>query len=131
MIHIPAIEFKDPSGHTYSVNLSNNQKAIQIHRNAYINYRFNRKALETLSSDAYTLYMYLLLNQAERVWALSSQDVFNHTALKKRTYTKAVTELQEAGYLTAGPIYTGTEFYTTNTYHLWEDPELNIYKCGA
>ena len=60
--------------------------------------------MKKLTADAYLLYMYLITRPSNRVWTLSSQDVYNNTALKKRTYSKAVSELIEKKYLIPGPI---------------------------
>ena len=118
---MPAIKLYDSSGIQYTIKVHPNQKAIYIHRDKGINFWLNQEAMEKLSADAYLLYMYLLVKKENRVWALSSQDVFEHTALKKRTYMKAVAELQEKKYLIPGPI----EGVNKNvcTYHLWESPK--------
>ena len=76
--------------------------------------------MKNLSADGYLLYMYLLTCYKERVWALSSQDVFTHTALKRRTYTKAITELIEKKYLISAPIEGIPS--TIETYHFYEMP---------
>ena len=126
MTYIPTITFKDPYNNTYPVRITNNQKMIYIHRSKGIDFLFNRKAIKNLSSDAYVLYSYLLLNQPERIWALSSQHVYSSTPLKKRTYTKAVQELLEKGYLTAAEFTDqDNNKYQENTYHFWEDPSLS------
>lgn len=82
--------------------------------------------MKNLSSDGYLLYMYLLTCYKERVWALSSQDVFTQTALKKRTYTNAITELIEKRYLIAAPIEGIPP--TIKTYHFYE---MQKEWCGA
>ena len=127
MTHIPTINFKDSHNNTYSVRITHNQKMIYIHRSRGIDFTFNRRAIKSLSSDAYVLYSYLLLNQPERIWALSSQHVYESTPLKKRTYTKAIQELLEKGYLTAGEfIDQDNNKHQENTYHFWEDPSLSF-----
>lgn len=109
------------------MRITHNQKMIYIHRDKGINFTYNRSAIKNLSSDAYVLYSYLLLNQPERIWALSSQHVYESTPLKKRTYTKAIQELLEKGYLTAAEfIDQDNNKHQENTYHFWEDPSLSF-----
>lgn len=119
----------------YSILVAKNQKVIQIHRiKNSINFEANYKAMKNLTSNAYVLYMYLLMHENHRVWALSSKDVYNKTALTDKTYPKAVTELIQKGYLTAGIINLGEvregtiskydRKYKEEAYHLWEDPDM-------
>lgn len=118
---MPLLKLRDSLGSPYELTIANNQKAIYIHREKGINFKHNHAAMKALSADAYLLYMYLITRQGGRVWVLSSQDVFNQTALKRRTYTNALNELQEKKYLIAGPI----EDVGNNvaTYHMWEAPK--------
>ena len=118
---MPTIKLYDSTNTPYSITIANNQKAIYIHREKGINFTHNHYAMSLLSADAYLLYMYLITRKDNRVWVLSSQDVFAQTALKRRTYTNALSELQEKKYLIAGPIEGITK--TDNTYHLWETPK--------
>lgn len=119
----------------YSILVAKNQKVIQIHRiKNSINFEANKKAMQDLTANAYVLYMYLLMHENHRVWALSSKDVFNKTPLTQKTYPKAVVELVEKGYLTAGIINLGQvrdnvvsdgyRKYKEEAYHLWEDPAM-------
>lgn len=114
------------TGKQYSIKVAANQKVVQIHRvQNYINFEANFKAMATLSSNAYVLYMYILMHDNRRIWALSSKDVYAKTALTEKTYTKAVAELIENRYLVKGDIQ--LDAYTTyseNAYHLYELPEL-------
>ena len=118
---MPLLKLYDSSGTPYEVNIANNQKAIYIHREKGINFKLNHNAMKDLSADAYLLYMYLITRQGGRVWILSSQDVFAQTALKRRTYTNAIAELQEKKYLIAGPIENINN--NVSTYHMWESPK--------
>ena len=69
--------------------------------------------------------MYLIMHENDRVWALSSKDVYAKTQLTEKTYQKAIQELIEKKYLTAGEIDIGTGIkYKENAYHLWEKPSL-------
>lgn len=115
---MPAIKLYDCSGHQYTIKAAYNQKVIYIHRGKTIDFKLNLQAMSELSSDAYLLYMYLMIRQKDKVWALSSKEVFESTALKKRTYMKAVAELIDKQFLIPGPI----EGVDKNlcTYHLWE-----------
>ena len=84
------------TGKQYYIKVAANQKVIQIHRvKNGINFEANYKAMAVLSANAYVLYMYLLMHENHRVWALSSKDVYAKTALTEKTYTKAVAELIE------------------------------------
>lgn len=119
------INVKDHNNKDYFVRVANNQKVIQIHREKGINFDSNYEAIKTLSTNAYVLYMYMLMHSSNRIWALSSQEVFDNTPLKKRTYMNAMKELQDAKYLTPGVIdLNNGEVYDTNTYHLWENPKM-------
>ena len=51
------------------------------------------------SSVAFSVYMYLLSNQEGYVFGLSKTEVIAKTGISERSYTKAITELQEQGYL--------------------------------
>lgn len=119
----------------YSILVAKNQKVIQIHRiKNSINFEANYKAMKDLTSNAYVLYMYLLMHENHRVWALSSKDVYAKTHLTEKTYPNAVKELVKKGYLTAGVINLGQvqtghvddkgRRYKEEAYHLWEDPDM-------
>ena len=118
------------SGGNYKIIVAKNQKVIQIHRiKNSINFTANQSAMQILTSNAYVLYMYLLMHENHRIWALSSKDVFNKTPLTEKTYPKAVVELILKGYLTAGIINIGGDkkYYDTykeEAYHLWESPDM-------
>lgn len=52
------------TGKQYSITIAANQKVIQINRvKNYINFEANYKAMTALSSNAYVLYMYLLISK--------------------------------------------------------------------
>ncbi len=130
---IDVIDFK--TWKMYSILVAKNQKVIQIHRiKSSINFEANYKAMNDLTSNAYVLYMYLLMHENHRVWALSSKDVYNKTHLTEKTYPNAVKELVKKGYLTAGiinlgEVHSGTidekgRRYKEEAYHLWEDPDM-------
>lgn len=113
----------------YIIKVAYNQKVVQIHRvESGINYKANYKALKALSTNAYALYMYLLMHEEKRIWALSSKDVYEKTSLTKNNYPKAVEELIEKGYLTQGKIDGGVTEFKENAYHLWEDPQNKVKK---
>lgn len=116
----------DSKGRSYAIQVAKNQKVIQIHRvKSSINFEANYEAMKELSSNTYVLYMYLIMHENDRVWALSSKDVYAKTQLTEKTYQKAIQELIEKKYLTAGEIDIGTEIkYKENAYHLWEKPSL-------
>ena len=122
-------------GYNGSIQISKNQKVIQIHKvQNGINFEANKKALASLTTNAYVLYMYILMNNPMHPWALSSKDATNKTALSMRTYNNAVAELIEKNYLVEGEInmkqYSikgiecGLWHFDENAYHLYEDPDL-------
>ena len=115
----------DSKGSTYKIELAKNQKVVQIHRiKNSINFDANYKAIKNLSFAAYTLYMYLIMHSNNRVWALSSKDIYNNTNFTERTYTRAIDELIEKRYLIHGEIdIGGGQTYKENAFHLWEDPD--------
>lgn len=109
---------------SYAIKVAANQKVIQIHRKSgSITFASNYKAMKALSSNAYVLYMYLLMHSNNRIWALSSEDVYDKTNLTKNTFPKAVEELIATGYLVKGEIDIGGNKFKNNAFHLWEDPE--------
>ena len=112
------------TGKQYSITIAANQKVIQINRvKNYINFEANYKAMSVLSSNAYVLYMYLLMHDNRRIWALSSKDVYAKTALTEKTYPKAVAELIDKNYLVRRDIqlvaYTK---FSDNIYQFYEPP---------
>lgn len=110
----------------YSITVKPNQKVIQIHRvKNGINFEANYEAMKTLSSNAYVLYMYLLMHKDNRVWALSSKDVYTKTPLTEETFPTAVDELIDKKYLVKGEInICGDTKYKKDAYHLLEKPDL-------
>lgn len=112
------------TGKQYYIKVAANQKVIQIHRvKNYIDFEANYNAMSTLSSNAYVLYMYILMHDNRRIWALSSKDVYAKTALTEKTYTKAVAELIEKKYLVKGDIQLDAcTTYSENAYHFYELP---------
>lgn len=112
------------NGSTTSLKISKNQKIIKIHRiKNGINFEANFKAMKKLSLNTYVLYMYLMMHDNNRIWALYSQDVMNRTHLTKNTYPNAVNELIDKQYLTSSTINTTDGVFSENVYDLWEDPE--------
>lgn len=118
----------DSKGSTYKIELAKNQKVVQVHRiKNSINFKANEKAMETLSANAFVLYMYLLRHSNDRIWSMSSKDIFNKTPLTEKTYPKAVDELISTGYLVAGELGIGNgETYKENAFHLLEDPDMKF-----
>ena len=123
------IDVQGSHGQRYTILVSKNQKVIKIHRiKSAINFKANEQAQKELSIYAYAMYMYLIRHEQNRVWALSSKDVFEKTPLKEKTYIKAVQELIDKGYLTKGTIDLGCgdRKYKDEAYHLWETPSLRF-----
>lgn len=83
------------------MKVSFNQKIIRRHRvhESYVDFESNAKARKRLTSAAYVLYMYMLV-QENSMFPLSRKDVLDSTQLSNKTYDRAVTELVSTGYLT-------------------------------
>lgn len=110
---------------TYQVEVAKNQKVVQIHRvKNGINFEANLRAMKTLSANGYVLYMYLMMHEKDRVWALSSKDVYRKTPLTEKTYPKAVQELIDNNYLIKENIGVGGTLISENAYHLYETPHI-------
>lgn len=115
-----------------SIIVAKNQKIFQVHRVSKVtDYKANWEALKNLSTNAYVLYMYLYLHDPDRIWALSSKDVYNKTSLTSNTYPKAVQELIDKNYLVAGIIETRNEILSENVYHFYETPSLKAIEFQA
>lgn len=125
--------YEAKTGKHYGIQVAKNQKVIQIHRvKSSINFAANYEAMKNLSSNAYVLYMYLIMHSEGRVWALSKVDVEEKTPLSEKTYLKAVQELISKNYLTAGEIDIGDgKKWTEEAYHLWETPSLKPQEVVA
>ena len=121
------IDIQGTNGQQYFIIVAKHQKVIKIHRikNA-INFKANEQAQKELSIYAYSLYMYLIRHEQNRVWALSSKNVLKNTPLKEKSYLRAVQELINKDYLTKGVIDLGCgdRKYKNEAYHLWEIPSL-------
>ena len=80
------------------------------------------EAMRDLSSVAFSVYMYLLSNQEGYVFGLSKTEVVTKTGISERSYTKAVAELEEKGYLfyTKEQVSDGTE--TAPIYNFYSRP---------
>ena len=109
----------------YKIKVSPQQKVFKtVKIKSSINFDANRKAMKNLTTNAFTLYMYMLINNGDRVWALSSKDVYDNTALKQSTYKSAVKELIDKGYLVPHSIDIGSATFTGNAYYLYESLEI-------
>lgn len=120
------LTFLDEDNKPYNIHVVPKQKIVQIHRERGIDFELNRQAIKQLSSDAYTLYMYILTRCTTKAWYLSSTDVYENTSLRRRTYTKAIAELQEKKYLIPGPIKTPDGDFNNNTFHLVQSPDCTF-----
>lgn len=87
----------------YDIKLVPNQKVVTIIKSKPKGYildiEANKLARKTLSSDAYSLYMYFVLNIPGYTEALSMKHNVEISALSERTYYKAINELIEKRYL--------------------------------
>lgn len=115
-IHVTNRGFRD-----YTILLATNQKLIRINKlQNGINFKANYEALSNLTPNAYKLYMYLLMHDDDRIWALSSKDVYERVKLTSKTYPNAVKELIEKKYLVKCDIDVGSEVITENAYNFYE-----------
>lgn len=87
----------------YDIKLAPNQKVVTVIKSKPKGYildiEANKLARKTLSSDAYSLYMYFVLNIPGYTEALSMKHNVEISALSERTYYKAINELINKGYL--------------------------------
>ncbi len=98
-----AVRVQADDGKSYEFKLAPNQKVVTVVKSKPKGYILdivaNRVAHKKLSSDAYSLYMYFVLNIPGYTEALSMKHITNNMALSERTYYKAVNELIEKRYL--------------------------------
>lgn len=109
------------------------QRLINIHLvcvdgHQSINYNAHIKARTNLSKNAFQLYDFLELLPNGLIWSMSSKVLYEETALKEDTYSKAFRELLDKGYLFAAPIQTDDGVVKYDTYHFYEDCDMNPKK---
>ena len=106
----------------FNINVGNDQRTYQVHRvGGGINFKANRRAMKMLSPEAYMLYMYMVMDTAEREWLLDEITVASKSRLKVSEVERAVQELLEKKYLTQGEISLGGSQHKRMAFHLWED----------
>ena len=110
-----AVRIQASDGQYYDIKLAPNQKVVTVIKSKPKGYildiEANKIARETLSSDAYSLYMHFVLNIPGYTEALSMKYNLNTSSLSERTYYKAVNELIEKGYLVKKPHDQIKEYY--------------------
>jgi hypothetical protein len=110
-----AVKIQSNDGKAYEFKLAPNQKVVTVVKSKPKGYILdiaaNRVAHKKLSSDAYSLYMYFVLNIPGYTEALSMKHITNNMALSERTYYKAVNELIEKRYLVKTPHKQIKEYY--------------------
>jgi hypothetical protein len=98
-----AVRVQASDGKYYDIKLAPNQKVVTVlkskPRGYILDIEANKLARKTLSSDAYSLYMYFVLNIPGYTEALSMKHNLDASSLSERTYYKAVNELIQKGYL--------------------------------
>lgn len=103
------------NGKDYEFKLAPNQKVVTVIKSKPKGYILdidaNTTARKALSSDAYSLYMYFVLNVPWYTEALSMKHILNVSSLSERTYYKSVNELIERGYLVKTPHEQIKEYY--------------------
>ena len=110
----------------YSIEVPEEFPVFQVHRfNTGIDFKSNAQARKTLSPNAYMLYMLLVTRYPNRVWELSPLFLFENTPLLPEAIVPALQELAEKGYWTQGEISMAGHTCRSNSFHIWESPEMN------
>lgn len=113
-------------GQHYAIDVPADQPVFQVHRhNMGIDFASNAQAMKSLSPNAYMLYMLLVTRYPNRVWELSPLFLFENTPLLPEAIVPALQELAEKGYWTQGEISMAGHTYRSNSFHIWESPEMN------
>lgn len=113
-------------GQHYGIDVPADQPVFQVHRhNTGIDFASNAQAMKALSPNAYMLYMLLVTRYPNRVWELSPLFLFENTPLLPEAVVPALQELAEKGYWTQGEISMAGHTYRSNSFHIWESPEMN------
>lgn len=102
------------------------QKLVRINKQGNgINYEKTKSAMRVLSPAAVEMYLYFCMIENKSTWVLSSQYIYENTVLTERTYTRAINELIERGFLAKGQIITDDgEVIRKNVYDFFEEPKL-------
>ena len=110
-----AVRVQVDDGKSYEFKLAPNQKVITVVKSKPKGYILdiaaNKVAHKKLSSNAYSLYMYFVLNVPGYTEALSIKHITNSMDLSERTYYKAIKELIEKNYLIKTPHQQIKEYY--------------------
>ena len=110
----------------YSIEVPEECPVFQVHRfNTGIDFKANAQARKTLSPNAYMLYMLLVTRYPNRVWELPPLFLFENTPLLPEAIVPALKELAEQGYWTQDEISMAGHTYRSNSFHIWESPEMN------
>ena len=110
----------------YSIEVPEECPVFQVHRfNTGIDFKANAQARKTLSPNAYMLYMLLVARYPNRVWTLSPALISKNTTLSPDEIAPALQELIEQDYWTQGEISLTGRVYRSNSFHIWESPEMN------
>ena len=113
-------------GQHYGIDVPADQPVFQVHRhNMGIDFASNAQAMKSLSPNAYMLYMLLVTRYPNRVWELSPLFLFENTPLLPEAIVPALQELAEKGYWTQREISMAGHTYRSNSFHIWESPEMN------
>lgn len=109
------------------INFAPQQKLIIINKQTNsVNFEYMKKAMKSLSLAGFELYMYLYAIEKNKVWALSSQFMYDNSKLTKRLYTSAVNELIDMGYLVHGRLKTDDGIViSANVYDFFESPNVS------
>lgn len=94
------------AGRFYDITVATNQRVVEV-RKVYSNLNdgrvfdinANKKAMQGLTPNAYTLYMYFVLKFPGYIEALSISNVRKSTKISEKGYYKAFDELVAQKYL--------------------------------
>lgn len=94
------------AGRFYDITVATNQRVVEV-RKVYSNLNdgrvfdinANKKAMQELTPNAYTLYMYFVLKFPGYIEALSISNVRKSTKISEKGYYKAFDELVAQKYL--------------------------------
>lgn len=113
-------------GQNYGIDVPADQPVFQVHRhNMGIDFASNAQAMKSFSPNAYMLYMLLVARYPNRVWTLSPALISKNTTLSPDEIAPALQELIEQDYWTQGEISLTGRVYRSNSFHIWESPEMN------
>lgn len=111
---------------SHSITVPEDQPLFKVHRlQSGIHFESSKDAMKTLSPKAYMMFMYLILHAPSKEWRLSPQRVVKQTSLSANDITPTLEELTAHGYWVPGDIRHNGNIFSSNTFHVWENPSMN------